>query len=539
MKIIGVRRLIFSVIIILVYLAGCTKYSDPLSESGDRIDITIASPTQITANSTTVNATITSRLNLLNAVRGICWSTSPSPTIAGSRSSNGSGAGTFSVTLSNLSPNTLYYIRAYITTTAGTYYSEERSIRTLAALSIITTTPATTITQTSAITGGQITSDGGSIITERGVCWSTSPAPTIAQSKIPNGSGVGSFSCTLTNLTSNTLYYVRAYAINGVGASYGNQITITTLANLPTLTTASVTSVTQSSAASGGNVTSDGGISVTERGVCWNTSGTPTIANSKVINGAGLGSYSSSLVGLSPNTTYYVRAYATNAIGTAYGNQQIFTTIGSLPTVITNSVTSISQTSAIGNGNVTASGGSTITERGVCWSTSVNPTTANSRLAIGSGLGSFSGSMTSLSPNTTYYVRAYAINSIGTAYGNQINFSTECFLGIPALLSPANGATLGCCNINFSWSADCGATGYQIQVSKSSTFSGTIYTLNTCGNSSFPVSPGVVSGNATTNSFCMNGGGSTNNGIWYWRVRSTNGVTFGTWSSVRSYTYTW
>jgi hypothetical protein len=245
------------------------------------------------------------------------------------------------------------------------------------------------------------------------------------------------------------------------------------------------------------------------------------------------------MTGLTVNTTYYVRAYAINSMGIAYGNQQTFTTLGTLPTVVTNAVTSIAQTSATGSGNVTASGGSTITERGVCWSTSVNPTTANSRLAIGSGLGSFIGSMTSLSPNTTYYVRAYAINPIGTAYGNQINFSTECFLGIPALLSPANGATLGCCNINFSWSADCGATGYQIQVSKSSTFSGTIYTLNTCGNSSFPVSPGVVSGNATTNSFCMNGGGSTNNGIWYWRVRSTNGVTFGTWSSVRSYTYTW
>lgn len=95
----------------------------------------------------------------------------------------------------------------------------------------------------------------------------------------------------------------------------------------PTVSTASVTGITALTATGGGNVTNDGGATVTSRGVCWNTTGNPTTANSKTIDGAGTGSFTSQMTGLSPSTTYYVRAYATNSAGTAYGSQQIFTTL--------------------------------------------------------------------------------------------------------------------------------------------------------------------------------------------------------------------
>jgi len=95
---------------------------------------------------------------------------------------------------------------------------------------------------------------------------------------------------------------------------------------LPVLTTAEASAITATSAVLGGNITSDGGAEVTERGVCWATSATPTVSVSKTTDGAGTGSFTSNLTGLTANTTYYVRAYATNSAGTAYGNEVSFST---------------------------------------------------------------------------------------------------------------------------------------------------------------------------------------------------------------------
>ncbi|MCK4919777.1 MAG: choice-of-anchor D domain-containing protein, partial [Bacteroidales bacterium] len=97
----------------------------------------------------------------------------------------------------------------------------------------------------------------------------------------------------------------------------------------PLVSTSKISSITETSATGGGNVTSDGGATVTARGVCWNTSSTPTISNSKTTNGTGTGTFTSAITGLSSNTTYYVRAYAANGEGTSYGNQETFTTLQS------------------------------------------------------------------------------------------------------------------------------------------------------------------------------------------------------------------
>ena len=134
-------------------------------------------------------------------------------------------------------------------------------------------------------------------------------------------------------MIANTIYHVRAYATNKTGTAYGNDVSFTTAAvnslTVPTLTTTSISSITQNSAAGGGNITGDGGSTVTARGICWNTSHNPTITNSKTSNGLGTGSYTSALISLTANTTYYVRAYATNANGTAYGNEISFMTAAS------------------------------------------------------------------------------------------------------------------------------------------------------------------------------------------------------------------
>jgi len=297
----------------------------------------------------------------------------------------------------------------------------------IAVIPTVTTAAVTNITQTTATSGGTVTSDGGATVTARGVCWSTSPNPTTANSYTTNGSGTGTFVSNLTGLTANTLYYVRAYATNSVGTAYGNELTFTTLnLTLPTVTTAPVTDIMQTTATSGGTVTSDGGTTVTARGVCWSTSTNPTTANSYTTNGSGTGTFVSNLTGLTANTLYYVRAYATNSVGTAYGNELTFTTLPNpvLPTVTTTAVTDITQTTATSGGNVTSDGGATVTARGVCWSTSSNPTTAGSHTTDGSGTGTFVSNLTGLTANTLYYVRAYATNSVGTSYGNELTFTT-------------------------------------------------------------------------------------------------------------------
>ena len=199
----------------------------------------------------------------------------------------------------------------------------------------------------------------------------------------------------------------------------------------PTLTTTNISSITSSSASSGGNVTSDGGSSVTARGVCWSTSSSPTTADSKTSDGSGTGSFTSSITGLSIATTYYVRAYATNSEGTVYGSEENFNTSAEAPTLSTTSASSIFSTSASSGGNITDNGGASITAKGVVWGTSSSPTTGSNigSTSDGTGTGSFTSSITGLTLGNTYYVRAYATNSIGTSYGDEISFTTALAVG--------------------------------------------------------------------------------------------------------------
>ena len=185
------------------------------------------------------------------------------------------------------------------------------------------------------------------------------------------------------------------------GSSFETGFAQTFVPTLDATTSASV--ITSNSATSGGNITYDGGATVTARGICWATTQNPTTANSTYACGTGTGSFTGNLTGLSANTTYYVCSYATNSAGTAYGAQISFTTSAAvvLPLVTTTTVSSITCNSAISGGSVTSDGYGTVTARGICWFTTQNPTTANSTCPNGSGTGTYTCNLTGLIAGTT------------------------------------------------------------------------------------------------------------------------------------------
>jgi uncharacterized protein (TIGR02145 family) len=209
---------------------------------------------------------------------------------------------------------------------------------------------------------------------------------------------------------------------------------------IPTLTTNEVTDITVSTGVSGGVITKDGGAAVTARGVCWGSSALPTISGSHTSDSTGAGSFESKLTDLTSNTTYHVRAYATNSAGTAYGNEVTFTSTPIVvPTLTTAAISSIAITTAVSGGNITADGNGAITERGVCWSTTTAPTITNNKTSDAIGTGSFTSNLTALVAGTTYYVRAYATNSAGTAYGNELSFITNTVVGSPSNVTATAG----------------------------------------------------------------------------------------------------
>jgi uncharacterized protein (TIGR02145 family) len=293
-------------------------------------------------------------------------------------------------------------------------------------LPVVQTSATGTISPTTAESGGNVSDDGGAAVIERGLCWATTNNPTIAGNKLVLGNGSGSFTGTLSGLLPATTYYVKAYASNANGTSYGSAVSFITLTqSVPLVISTSLSNLSQTTAVSGGTITSDGGQAVVARGVCWSTSQNPSTSNSKTSDGTGTGTYSSNLSGLSPNTTYYLRAYATNGLGTGYGNQLVFTTgTPTLATLTTAEVVNVSNNSANCGGNISNEGGS-VTARGVCWGTAPNPTIANSKTNDGTGGGLFASNLTGLNAGTTYYVRAYATNASGTAYGDQKSFITS------------------------------------------------------------------------------------------------------------------
>jgi hypothetical protein len=192
---------------------------------------------------------------------------------------------------------------------------------------ILTTSPVTTITGTSASSGGNITSDDGSEIIARGVVWGTTSTPDISlTTRTSDGAGIGAFTSSLAGLNIGwTEYYVRSYATNSVATGYGAEVSFKTLGVPKLAATTAVIPNDSTTVSSGGNVTSGDGSDITARGVVWGTSSNPDIFLSTLTSdGTGRDIFTSRITGLTAFTKYYVRSYATNSVGTGYGTEVSF-----------------------------------------------------------------------------------------------------------------------------------------------------------------------------------------------------------------------
>ena len=237
----------------------------------------------------------------------------------------------FSVEVEGLKGGVDYYYCYEYDNGYGKEKSEKKNVKTIEK-PLVVTREVSGISTTSAKLKGSVTNkDGVNKITEVGFCWDTKQEPSIEGSHYNNGSmngtGTSEFLYNLTSLQDNVTYYVRAYVKTNFGVIYGDEKSFKTVeVTLPTVKTNAVTDIKTNSATCGGNVTSDGNATVTARGLCWSISPNPTINDNKTNNGSGTGSFTSTLNGLTGGTKYYVRAYATNEKGTAYGEERSFTT---------------------------------------------------------------------------------------------------------------------------------------------------------------------------------------------------------------------
>lgn len=194
-------------------------------------------------------------------------------------------------------------------------------------LPIVITDQVTGISQNAAVCGGTVAENGRSHVRHRGLCWSTATQPTLVNDHVDAGGGNGHFTVAISDLIEGQTYYVRSYAVNGVGTAYGEEVTFVTLTGKPSVTTSAVTDITQHTITCGGVVTSDNGHPVTERGICYSTtSNPPSINDQHLACGSGTGSFVTTIPNLQSGTQYYLRAYATNSEGTGYGEVKTVTT---------------------------------------------------------------------------------------------------------------------------------------------------------------------------------------------------------------------
>ncbi len=265
----------------------------------------------------------------------------------------------------------------------------------------------------------------------------------------PSTASEGTPTVTASDITSLDLDPIGGIALRQASASSAPALTVdglrvaTTWADAigfsgtvtsPVVTTGTTSGITSTTAICAGNITTDGGGAITAKGICYGASINPDITGTIVIvAGSATGVFTGNLTSLTAGNTYHYRAYATNSAGTAYGADSTFTTATGavVPVVVTGVASAIATTTATVAGDVTNDGGTTLTEKGICFGITVNPDNTGTKVIVsGTSIGAFTGNLTGLTASTLYHARAYATNAIGSSYGADITFTTQ-VAGVP------------------------------------------------------------------------------------------------------------
>lgn len=301
------------------------------------------------------------------------------------------------------------------------------------------------ITPTTANVNGTISDNGGQTVISYGAQYRRVDNP--AWSVVMYSGAPTTFQANLTNLSTGYYYLTKAFATNGVGTGFGQEIQFLTTSipgDIPTVTTNSITNITASSAVSGGNVTSQGSSAVTQRGVQWSSTSDFASILGSTMDGAGIGSYSSNITGLTYSTSYYVRAYATNSSGTSYGSVLNFITSPCPPpSVETFSASNITSSSfTLYAGNISLCGSQSITSHTIMFSTDSGFSTSQYIDVSSTSTDNYSvsysnGGGITILPNTTYYYRARIVVNSTIYYGNTLSLTT-CSLPTIAFYSCSN-----------------------------------------------------------------------------------------------------
>ena len=364
--------------------------------------------------------------------RGFYWTANDSAaTVLKNKISLGPGSGEFTYMLKNLQAKKAYSFFSYAISDRNNGQGNVKAFSTLEfRVASLSTDTVKNIGITNALMGGEITYDGGKFVTDRGICFSQTKAPTIKDLKILVANDKGKFAVVASQLKENTLYYVRSFAINSIGIAYGNERNFITLDyRLVKLKTNPASDIGMFLASLHGEVFDDGGGQIFERGFLMGLSPNPSLSDMKFVSSQSVvGTMKTVVTELIENTTYYYRSFAKNEKGYSLGNVQSFTTLDiKFPELVTLPVTNISFTLANYEAEVKYDGGVPILERGFCFSTQPNPTIQENKYLVSGELGVFKLVITDLQPGTLYYVRSFAKNRKGLQYGNQVSFTTVAY----------------------------------------------------------------------------------------------------------------
>ena len=435
-------KFFLNVSLLIICLVSCSKSIDSTNTTNTNpVSITTVNIASVTDSTASIMVDITNKSNFLIPNAGIIYSIDSTKIFRDGLSNekaitlNAVLAGNYTINLTALIPQTKYFVRGYIVYDSKTYYEDVQSFTTSAAPTISTKT-LTSIDSTSAIASCTITNPNGLSIIAAGFAYSSSntiPTTTNDYLTINNtGKLNGDYTLNLTALKPYTTYYMRSYLNYNGSIYYGNVQTFTTLPTLPTININPISNFYTTTADVPFTIFNQFNLSITKAGIVYSSSNnTPTTTDGNVVLGStGIlaGNYTLGLSSLTANTTYKVRGYIIYNGNTYYSNVQSFTTLQTAPTITTNAITTISNTTATANINIINSNGLSITAAGVVYSSSNStPTIANNYIAhssTGNLAGNYAIALISLSANTTYYVRAY-INYNGTIYyGSVQSFST-------------------------------------------------------------------------------------------------------------------